>query len=60
MKKSIIFLFFGAFFSVNFACLAIAEDKGGGLWPVPDYTGNIWDRPALTGDWGGFRTDMGQ
>lgn len=28
------------------------------LWPVPDYTGDIQSRPALTGDWGGFRTNM--
>jgi len=28
------------------------------LWPVPDYTGDIWKRSALTGDWGGLRTDM--
>jgi porin len=34
----------------------------GSLWSVPDYAGNIWSRPALTGDWGGIRkklTDKG-
>lgn len=26
------------------------------LFPVPDYTGDLWKRPRLTGDWGGWRT----
>lgn len=29
-----------------------------GLVPVPDYTGDIWNRNRLTGDWGGTRTDL--
>lgn len=28
-----------------------------GILPVPDYTGDIWSRPRLSGDWGGTRTD---
>ena len=28
-----------------------------GLIPVPDYSGDIWNRNRLTGDWGGTRTD---
>ncbi len=28
------------------------------LVPWVDYTGNLWDRPALTGDWGGSRQEM--
>jgi len=26
--------------------------------PFVDYNGNLWTRPALTGDWGGLRTDL--
>ena len=26
--------------------------------PFVDYSGNLWTRPALTGDWGGLRTDL--
>jgi porin len=29
-----------------------------GLLPVPDYSGNFWTRPCLTGDWGGLRTNL--
>lgn len=29
-----------------------------GLIPVPDYTGDLWNRNRLTGDWGGTRTDL--
>jgi len=29
-----------------------------GLWPVPDYTGDLNTRSALTGDWSGQRTDL--
>jgi porin len=32
-------------------------NEGDSLWPVPDYTGDFKSRPALTGDWGGMRTD---
>ena len=28
------------------------------LFPVPDYTGDLWKRPRLTGDWGGLRTTL--
>ena len=28
------------------------------LFPVPDYSGDLWKRPALTGDWGGLRTTL--
>ena len=29
------------------------------LFPVPDFTGDIWTRAKLTGDWFGLRTKMG-
>jgi len=29
-----------------------------GLLPVPDYSGDLWHRAYLTGDWGGGRTDL--
>jgi len=42
-------------------CVALAEEgEGESLWPVPDYTGKLWTRPALTGDWGGLRTKMAE
>src|SRR6187549_1014801 len=28
-----------------------------GLLPIPDYSGDLWTRSYLTGDWGGTRTD---
>ncbi len=33
----------------------VAEDLAADatLYPVPDYTGNLWEREAFTGDWGG-------
>ena len=34
------------------------EKEQASLWPVPDYMGSIWTRPALTGNWGGVRTKM--
>ena len=30
------------------------------LFPVPDYTGGLFTRPALTGDWGGLRTSFAE
>jgi porin len=29
-----------------------------GILPTPDYTGDLWNRSTLTGDWGGARTDL--
>jgi porin len=42
------------------ACLAgdpvvYAADEG--LLPVPDYSGDLWTRSHMTGDWGGLRQD---
>jgi len=34
-----------------------APEAAAGLLPVPDYSGDLWNRPFLTGDWGGTRTD---
>lgn len=28
------------------------------IWPKPDYTGDLWTRRYLTGDWGGWRTKL--
>ncbi len=30
----------------------------GSFVPFVDYSGGLWARPALTGDWGGLRTDL--
>jgi porin len=30
------------------------------LFPVPNFTGDLWSRPKLTGDWGGLRTTLGK
>ena len=54
---SIIVVFFLAVLS--FYVIAHAEEQEqGSLWPVPDYIGDIWSRPTLTGDLGGFRTKL--
>ena len=35
---------------------------GGVAWAqlpqIEDYSGDLWSRPALTGDWGGFRNTL--
>ncbi len=28
------------------------------IWPKPDYSGDLWSRYHLTGDWGGWRTKL--
>ena len=30
------------------------------LFPIPDYSGSIWERSALLGDWGGARTALAE
>jgi len=34
---------------------ATGAQQTGGILPVPDYSGDLRTRPALTGDWGGLR-----
>ena len=55
MKKNALFLLI---LLLAISTTSFAQEEGDSLWPVPDYTGDIWERPALTGDWGGARTDM--
>ena len=31
-----------------------------GILPIPDYSGDIWSRSHLTGDWGGARTELAE
>lgn len=38
--------------------LTAAQSFAEGLWPVPDYTGNLQQREALSGDWAGMRTQL--
>jgi porin len=61
-------------FLLSFACAArtLAQDTGGAapagetikpeseatLFPVPNFTGDLWSRPRLTGDWGGLRATL--
>lgn len=54
---SIIVVLYLAIFSV-FTIGHAEEKEQASLWPVPDYMGSIWTRPALTGSWGGVRTKM--
>lgn len=35
-----------------------AQEASTGLLPIPDYSGDIWTRRALTGDWGGTRQEL--
>ena len=68
IKKTtvVLFVLLLAFPAVSFAdeILGFSDvsfnEEGGedSLWPVPDYSGNLFKRPALTGDWGGLRTRM--
>jgi porin len=37
---------------------APAKPEEATLFPVPDYTGDFWKRPRLTGDWGGLRSTL--
>ncbi len=46
--------------SFIFVSYSLAEDTGDSLWPVPDYTGDLSQREALTGDWGGKRTEWAE
>ncbi|UCD32729.1 MAG: carbohydrate porin [Desulfobacterales bacterium] len=48
----------GVLIIASSVCPALAEDEGGGIWPVPDYSGDIWKRSALTGDWGEHRKNL--
>jgi porin len=34
--------------------------KVGAQAPTPNYSGDLWSRPALTGDWGGLRNQMAE
>jgi porin len=55
MKK---FTIFSLVLLLAMSTTSFAQDEGDSLWPVPDYSGDMWERSALTGDWGGARTDM--
>jgi porin len=35
-----------------------AADAEATLFPIPDFTGNLWNRAKLTGDWGGLRSKL--
>jgi porin len=50
-------------FTSGTVCLAEDEDapaEAQGLLPVPDYSGDLWTRTHLTGDWGGVRQDWAE
>lgn len=40
-----------------FASPSLADDKG--MIPVPDYSGDLWKRSNMSGDWGGVRNIVG-
>jgi porin len=40
------------------AAPAAETPKEAALPPAPDYSGDIWNRSTLTGDWGGTRNDI--
>ena len=35
-----------------------SAEEGATLFPVPDYSGDLWSRSKATGDWGGLRSDL--
>jgi porin len=37
---------------------APASDEPPSIWPRQDYTGDLWSRRYLTGDWAGWRTKL--
>ncbi len=37
-----------------------AKAEPASIWPQPDYTGDLWSRRHLTGDWGGLRTTLAE
>lgn len=37
---------------------AEAKPNAEGILPIPDYSGDLWRRAYLTGDWNGARTDL--
>jgi hypothetical protein len=37
---------------------AVPSGTPAGLLPIPDYSGDLWKRPYLTGDWDGLRTTL--
>jgi porin len=39
---------------------AKAPEAEATLFPVPNFTGDLWSRPKLTGDWGGSRSTLGK
>jgi len=38
--------------------VAKATETDATLFPIPDYAGDFWKRPRLTGNWGGLRTTL--
>jgi len=59
---------FALFFSSAFPGIALGEDENEGeikseqesLWLLPNYRLNLKNRPTLMGDWGGYRTKLGE
>jgi porin len=37
-----------------------AKAEPASIWPQPDYTGDLWSRRHLTGDWGGVRSNLAE
>jgi porin len=37
---------------------AAVKSEPASIWPQRDYTGDLWSRRYLTGDWGGWRTKL--
>ncbi len=58
-RKRVVFLFFCAFFIIGIidAYLAMAEEEVSSEKP---YSGDIWHRSTLTGDWFGVRNDLAE
>jgi porin len=46
--------------AVTHAEEATAKVEPASIWPKKDYTGDLWSRRYLTGDWGGWRTTLAE
>jgi len=60
MKRSALILTLSLVAGPSLSAAAEPPPRPEGLLPIPDYTGDLWRRSRLTGDWGGWRTKLAE